>query len=120
MEKFAAGCERTNFGFHPSDNLQEGIVIIHRQEGKLKKISSCRWALLQARSRDMCPSYSSGVTDGAEDVPPPAQGCSCHPVKGWFRSGDEFSEGQERPKQVEGLSPLLQNVDNVHACRRGF
>jgi hypothetical protein len=39
-----------------------------------------------------------------------------HPVEGWFSSGDEFSEGQERPEQVEGVSALLQDVDNVHGC----
>jgi hypothetical protein len=50
----------------------------------------------------------------------PTQVRSRHQVKGWFSSGVEFTKGQERPGQVEGVSALLQDVDNVHACRRGF
>jgi hypothetical protein len=41
-------------------------------------------------------------------------------VKGWFSSRAEFSEGQKRLEEVESVSALPQDVDNVHACGRGL
>jgi hypothetical protein len=60
---------------------------------------------------------SIGSTDAARDYSCPKFGPAS---AGWFSSRVECSDGWERPEQVEGVSALLQDGDNVHACRRGF
>jgi hypothetical protein len=89
MEKFAAGCARTNFVFHPNDDLQERIVKHATNSVRSRRYQFADgvdfWQSQETSAPVVSPASQTALMTSHDP------GSLLRPGGGWFRSGNVSS-----------------------------